>query len=253
MRTIAHIMLLLATLPVVSVAQTLEISVVTDWETVSYYGSIEETQKAIDAAVDYADTIFTEQLGIDIDVVYVDIPLTSADDTIANHTHVNFLMESVFDYRINTQHIQADATVFLTIRDLGSGSTDYAGYANIKSICSANAIALVELFNNGLDGETLAHELAHVLGAVHDEDTPCSNTGYLMSHAVHSGNSQLSQCSIDAIKETVEIYGSCMVETDPVDPVITPVPKRSGGSGSMDIFFLLMLIAVMSAQSTRTE
>jgi hypothetical protein len=252
MKTIAHIMLL-AALPVVSVAQTLETSIVTDWETVSYYGSIEETQKAIEAAVNYADTIFTEQLGIDIEVVYVDIPQTAADDTIENHRHVNFLMESVFDYRINTQHIEADATVFLTVRDLTSGSTDYAGYANIKSICSANAIALVELFNNGLDGETLAHELAHVLGAVHDEDTPCANTGYLMSHAVHSGNSQLSQCSIDDIKDTIEVYGYCMIENEPSVPVITPEPRRSGGSGSMDIFFLLLLIAVISAQSTRTE
>ena len=257
MRNYAHIALALAAMPVLSVAQTLETSIITDWETVSYYGSVDETRKAIESAVAYADAIFTEQLGINIEITHVDAPLSASDDTIENHTHVTFLMESEFDYRINNaEHMDADVTLFLSVRDLSSGSTNYAGYANIKSVCSANAIALVELTNNGLDGETLAHELAHVLGAVHDGDAPCEDTsthGYLMSHAVHTGNSQLSQCSIDTIKSVVEAYGYCMVENDPATPVITPVPTQNGGAGSMDIFFLLILIAVFSAQSTRTD
>ena len=239
-------------------AQVLETSVITDWETVSYYGSVEETENAINAAIEYADNIFVQQLGIDIEVTYVDIPVSESDDTVAGHNHVVSLIESLRDYRYeNADHFAADITLFLSVREFTTGSSQYAGYAYVKSICSANSIAMTRLFNNGLDGETLAHEMAHVLGAVHDGDSPCESTntrGYLMSSAVHTGNSNFSQCSIDTIKTRLEAYGYCMVE-DTTVPVITPVPTTNtsrGGGGAIDILFLFIMV-VITTLSTRTD
>ena len=44
----------------------LETSVITDWETISHYGSQEEAQKAIDATIAYADVLLTQQVSVDV-------------------------------------------------------------------------------------------------------------------------------------------------------------------------------------------
>ena len=260
MKKYAHIMLALAAFPVVSTAQTLEASIVTDWETVSYYGSVEETRKRIEATVAYADAITSEYFGIPIEITYIDIPASESEDTIANHTHVDFLLESLFDYRnSNSDHYYSDTTIMLTKRDLTRGTQNLGGVAYIGSVCTAKSLSITELADNGLDGETLAHELAHVLGAVHDGESPCQDTpsyGYLMSPNLHSGNFHPSQCTIDTIALHTQIFGNCLNEVNVGPAPITPTPREErggGGGGSISIFFLLMLIAVFPAQSTRTE
>ena len=164
-------------------------------------------------------------------------------------------MDSLWTYRFeNPEHYNADITVLITKRDLAIGSRDLAGYANIKSVCSASSMAIVELVDNGLDGQTLAHEIAHVLGAVHDGDEPCENedsNGYLMSSRTHTGTDFLSQCSIDTINSTIDIFGGCLLEdntTSVEPPVVSDVPQSSsGGGGSIDIaFFLLLLVLSIS-------
>jgi hypothetical protein len=232
-------------------AQTMEISIVTDWETVSHYGSVEETQIAIDSVVEYADVLFNNQLNIQSLITFVDIPATESEDTIANHTHAISLMDSLFEYVIaHEEHYYADIVVMLTKRDIAVGSTDYVGYAKIKSVCTANSLVIVELYDNGLDGSTLAHELAHVLGAVHDGDVPCESTpsrGYLMSSSTHTGTDNFSQCSIDTINSVVATHGYCLYE-DNTTPVVTqpPIvtPTRRGGSGSISIIFIIALLVI---------
>lgn len=252
-------MLALAAFPVVSTAQTLEASIVTDWETVQYYGSVEETRKKIEDTVAYADAITSEYFDIPIEITYIDIPASASEDTIAKHTHVDFLLESLFDYRIsNENHFYSDTTIMFTKRDLTRGTQNLGGVAYIGSVCKANSISITELTDNGLDGETLAHELAHVLGAVHDGEEPCEDTpsyGYLMSPTLHSGNFHPSQCTIDTIELHTRIFGNCLNEVNLSPTPITPTPtEERGGGGAINIFFLLiLLIAVIPAQSTRTE
>ena len=234
-------------------AQTIEISVVTDWETVSYYGSVDDTKIAIDAAFEYADNIFNGQLSIGSDITSYDIPATESEDTIANHTHAVSLMDSLFEYVIaNEQHYNADVTVLVTKRDIAIGSKDLAGYAKIKTVCSANSMAIVELVDNGLDGATLAHELAHVLGAVHDGDAPCESTpnrGYLMSSATHTGTDNFSQCSIDTINSVVSTLGYCLFEdnTTPVATTTPPVVETTRGGGKVSPLFIFILVLLVLA------
>lgn len=227
-----------------SYARAVEVSVVTDWETVSYYGSVEETESVIQTVFEYAGNIFSEQLNIELTVVYLDIPSSASEDLVAKHTHAKFLIDELFTYRNSIpEHYSADLMVLVTKRNLAIGGQDLAGYANIKYICSAKSIAMIELFDNGLDGQTLAHEIAHVMGAVHDGEVPCETTGrgYLMSSSVHNGSDYFSQCSIDTINETLEIFGDCLEpKPDSKPPVI--IPPRKGGGGSIDLLFILLLI-----------
>ncbi len=254
-----RILLTLLLLPVVSSAQTLEASIVTDWETVQYYGSVEETREKIEATVAYADAILDDYFGIPIDVTYIDVPASASEDVIAGHTHVDFLLESLVDFRANDpNHFYSDTTILLTKRDLTRGSQNFGGVAYIGSVCTLKSLSVTELEDNGLDGETLAHELAHVLGAVHDGDPPCEHepsSGYLMSPNLYSGNFHPSQCTIDTIALHTQLFGNCLNEVNLSPTPITPTPtEESGGGGSLSIFtILLLLIAVFPAQSTRTE
>ncbi len=230
--------------------RTVEVSVVTDWETVSHYTSIDEIESIISSTFLYANNIFSNQMDISLKVTHIDIPETEAEDTIANHTHVSFLINSLIDYRNeNPNHYNADVTVMLTKRDLTLGTRNLLGFGMTRRMCSASSAALVELTDNGLDGQTLAHELGHVLGAVHDGIEPCENIstrGYLMAPLIRNGSDFLSQCSIDTINSVVEIYSNCLLEDNTTPVELTPITdqpfERKGGRGSIDITFLLMLL-----------
>ena len=216
-------------------ASTLEVSVIVDLE-----------EDATDVVFKYAGNILSEQLNIETEIVYID-----TDPDLPEHTHAPALMDSLFTYRTeNVGLFYSDVMVLLTSRDLKNGTRDLVGYARIGAICSGMSIVIVEITNNGLDGQTLAHEIAHNLGAVHDGDTPCEDTprGYLMSSAIHNGSDYLSQCSIDTINAHIEIFGGCLSEANVppvvVDPPIIDIPTRGGG-GSMNILFILFLLTLI--------
>lgn len=241
-------------------AQTIEMSVVTDWETVSYYTSVEEIESVITSSIIHANNIFKDQLDIRIKMTYLDIPATEADDTIENHNHVGFLSESLIDYRNNnSDHYNADVTVLFTKRPLTTGTRNYVGYVyRLGSICTSLSVAIVKLADNGLDYLTVAHELGHVLGAAHDGEGACENEpsrGYLMSSSVYSGGITLSQCSIDAITTTLETNGGCLFEdnttvVDPPEPPTTDAPFGSNsGGGAIDIFMLFALLLAVRAKN----
>ena len=230
MKPLFFILLLLCS---VANASTLEVSVIVDLE-----------EDATDVVFEYAGNILSQQLDIETEIVHVDI-----NPVLEGHAHAKFLIESLFDYRVNNpDHYYSDITVLLTDRDLKLGTQDLAGYANIGSICSANSIAIIEITNNGLDGQSLAHEIAHVLGSGHDGEAPCENTssrGYLMASSIHNGSDFLSQCSIDTINAHIEIYGGCLLEANVPPVIVVPpvvdIPQRRGGGGSFSLLFILLL------------
>jgi hypothetical protein len=245
--------------------RTIEVSVVTDWETVSSYTSIDEIESIISSTFVHASRIFEDSLDLNLKITYLDIPTTETEDIIADHTHPGFLSNSLIDYRNdNPNHRDADVTVLFTKRLLSTGTGNYLGFVHrIGSICSSISVAIVKLTDNGLDYLTLAHELGHVLGAAHDGEGPCEGdptTGFLMSSSVFRGGVALSQCSIDKISSTIETSGQCLLEDNVAPPPpITPPPVTTdepfGGSGSMDIMFLLTLfiMVVITTLSTRAD
>ena len=191
--------------------------------------------------------ILSQQLGVVVAVTNTDIPQIASDDTLANDTNPISLIDALHDYSIEKEyHVTSDITILLTSRRLSTGSNNYVGYAKIETICSTNSLVIVSLYDNGLDGQTLAHEIIHVLGAVHDGNEPCeatSSRGYLMSAAVHNGSDNLSQCSIDTVATTLARRGYCLLETstvDPVDPVIPVIEPISGG-GSIGMLAIQVL------------
>lgn len=251
--------------------RTVEVSVVADWEAVSQYTSIEEIESLIKASMGHASRIFEDELDLSLKMTYLDIPATEEEDILTNNTHPGHLSNSrteysLIDYRNdNPNHRDADVTVLFTKRPLTTSGKNYLGFVHrIGSICSSISVAIVKLTDNGLDYLTLAHELGHVLGAKHDGSGTCENeptTGFLMSSSVFLGGVSLSQCSIDAINSIFETSGQCLSEynTSPPPPITPPPPVTTdepfGGSGSIDIMFLLTLfiMVVITTLSTRAD
>lgn len=194
-----------------------------------YLSVIAEPNVIADDVVRDAAAIYQDQLGIDLQVTY------SETATVSAHTHVEFLLDDVVAYRRgNVQHRAADVTVLFTRRDIRMGTSDYVGYATTGPACSANASAVVQLTGTD-DSVTLAHEIAHTLGVMHDE-TP----GWLMS-SLYAGPT-FSPDSVLTIRASG--FEQCRSPAAASDP---EVAKPQGGGGAMDgplFFVLLVLLAV---------
>ena len=252
----------------VNAAPRVEMSIVTDWATVAYFGSIEETRKAIDSAVAHAAYIYRDQLGVELIASHVEIPQGPAADVLAKHTHAKFLLDAVMEHRLqNGVHRTADVTALLTVRKLQLGSQSLSGYATMGPACSANASAIVSLRHGGLDGQTLAHEVAHTLGVGHDGESPCEHeekNGWLMS-ATDFGAEHFSQCSIETIRHALETFRECFEEPSAGAPLQPPAPvlpsaarlpsearasvestPSSGGGGILDMLAVALLLACVA-------
>jgi hypothetical protein len=249
--------LLFLTTGVTRAESRLELSVVTDWQTVVLFGSPEKTEQAIHSIVAHTATIYKEQLGIELVLIHTRVPQDQTQDDLPTHTQPEFLLRSMQEYRTNhPKHRAADVTALISSRDLHIGSKIYSGYANIGPVCSATSVALVSLQSTGLEAFTLAHEIAHTIGGSHDGEVPCENesrTGWIMSASgTYSGN-RFSACSVDVIRESIERFGDCISEPPPVAsgsgstaPALANASEESdGGGGSWDALSALALASML--------
>jgi len=235
----------------------LELSVVTDWQTVTLFGSPEKTEQAIHSIVEHTATIYKEQLGIELVLTSTQVPQDPTQDDVPADTQPEFLLRSMQEYRTNhPKHRAADVTALISSRNLHIGSKIYSGYANIGPVCSATSVALVSLQSTGVEAVTLAHEIAHTIGASHDGEVPCENespTGWIMAASGTYGGDRFSACSADVIKESIERFGDCISEPpvaasasgSTAPPVASASVSSDGGGGSWDALSALALAGVL--------
>jgi hypothetical protein len=235
-------------------AATVEMSVVTDWDTVQWFGSVEETRRAIDATVEYTRRLYQEQLGVDVVVTFAEIPASGAADPFSAQQDAKLLLKDVHAHRTsNPSHRRTDVTALFTTRKLNIGSRDLLGIAS-TGVCSARSSTVVRLQSSGLDGPALAHELAHTIGAHHDGETPCeheASSGWLMGATI-TGADHFSQCSLETIK--VEMAAGGCFESSAAEATFAageneraaPAEGGSGGGGGAfsPMFLLLGALAL---------
>lgn len=147
-----------------------------------------DDRAAADEAVRQATAIYAAQLGVELAVVSVDVA------EVAQHSQAFALLDGLKVYRFAQGYDRtSDATVLLTSRELTRG---YQGIATAGPPCSASASVVVSLKADGLDGQILAHELAHTLGVSHDP-----GAGWLMSDSPsRTGADAFSPDSIATVK-----------------------------------------------------
>ncbi|XP_075727059.1 venom metalloproteinase BumaMPs1-like isoform X2 [Rhipicephalus microplus] len=208
---------------------TVELHVISDEYHQKHFGPMQALIEYISVMVTAVNLRFQSMLGLHIRFKLVGTT-RSYDDTFATLL-VGVLdtwrtLEGLVQY-IKHGHVYGsfDALYLMSGRDLASirsnGYVDknVAGLAYVGQVCTIHAVAEGEDVARSYAGvHTMAHELAHTLGATHDpkDSSNCSwSQGFLMSYEDKGANKyRLSDCSQDEIRKVFKsLEVSCIQET----------------------------------------
>ncbi len=175
------------------------------------------TAAAIITRLNNVDGIYSEQIGVQINVPLVET-FTDVTDPFTAVTDPGTLLEEVAAYRLATPGQQDQGLTHLyTGRDL-DGTT--VGIAYMEALCRSRFGAGLSQggTNATFDSLVTAHEIGHNFGAPHDAVTgsPCEAepATFIMATSLNSGNDQFSACSIMEMQDDIAA-ASC----------ITPLPS----------------------------
>lgn len=242
--------------------EAVEISILGDADYLARYSSEAQARDAILTRLNNVDGIFSSQVGVELQVVSVDLTgeLTAG---LSATTDPSTLLEELGQLRRQTPAlVDTGLTHLFTGRQL-NGNT--AGIAYTVSLCSPRYAASLTMAHNSaaLDALIIAHEIGHVFGAPHDGTQQCASTPqnqYIMTPTLTTSVTSFSQCSLDEINEVIDSY-SCVVAlpapspAQPAPPAPSPAPPTpppgndgGGGGGSLDPSLLLLLLALLAAR-----
>jgi hypothetical protein len=202
-------------------------SAIGDFEFTQARGGELAAEAAITTRLNNVDGIFSEQVGVQIDVQYID-PITDPNVQL-NKFDANALLVQVSEYRLQTPaHNNHGLTHLYTGKDL---DTSTVGVAWQGTLCENYFGAGLSEGNAGATNDSLiaAHEIGHNFGAEHDgfPGGSCeSETGaFIMSPALN-GSNQFSACSISAMQAQAAA-ASCVDALPAVDVSVRPIGQVS--------------------------
>ncbi len=186
------------------------------------------TEAAVIARMNIVDGIYSEQVGVQINLVQIRAlaqngTLTSTSASTLLNQFGNFTNSSSFDHP-GVAHL-------FTGRNL-NGST--VGVAFLSSLCNARfGIGVDQIRGGGTAGAlVVAHELGHNFGAPHDNQggSVCASTGsnFIMNPSLNNQD-QFSPCSLQQMRPVVN-GASCITVIDLTRPVVTITSPADGAS-----------------------
>ncbi|HLA71242.1 MAG TPA: M12 family metallo-peptidase [Steroidobacteraceae bacterium] len=232
-----------------------EISILGDATYLARFASEAEARDAILTRLNNVDGIFSSQVGVELQVVSVNIAgeLTAG---LSATTDPSALLEELGQLRQQSPAlVDTGLTHLFTGRQLDG---DTAGIAYTLALCSQRFAASLATAHNSaaLDALITAHEIGHVFGAPHDGTQQCESTPqnqYIMTPTLTTSVTSFSQCSLDQINAVIDSY-ACVVALPPPGPAppAPPAPPPGdnggggggGGGGSLDPSLLLLLFAL---------
>jgi hypothetical protein len=234
-----------------------EISILGDAAYLARYPSETEARDAILTRLNTVDGIFSSQVGVELQVVSVNIAgeLTAG---LSATTDSSALLEELGRLRQQSPAlVDTGLTHLFTGRQLDGNS---AGIAYTLALCSPRFAASLAMAHNSaaLDALITAHEIGHVFGAPHDGTEQCASTPqnqYIMTPTLNTSVTSFSQCSLDQINAVIDSY-ACVVALPPPGPAppAPPAPPPGddggggGGGGSLDPSLLLLLLVLRAAR-----
>ncbi|MBT8080123.1 MAG: DUF11 domain-containing protein [Gammaproteobacteria bacterium] len=174
------------------------------------------------------DGIFSEQLGVQITLPFIEVFTDSAADPFTDETDAGAFIDELSDYRVATANHNSRALTHLyTGKDLDGSTVGIAFSGDLAILCSTTFGVGLREANFGLTTDALiaAHEIGHNFGAPHDTEagSDCENEapGFLMEPTLN-GSDQFSQCSKDEMQPNIDaaIAASCIVPLPSIDMTI---------------------------------
>ncbi|HTU67787.1 MAG TPA: M12 family metallo-peptidase [Steroidobacteraceae bacterium] len=239
-----------------------ELSVLGDAAYLARYPNEAQARDALLTRLNLVDGIFSSQVGVELQVVSVDL---SADATAALSatTDPGTLLGELGRVRQQDAELSATGVTHLfTGRQLDGQS---AGIAYTLALCSQRFGASLAMAHGSatVDALITAHEIGHVFGAPHDGTEQCASTPqdqYIMTPTLISPVTSFSQCSLDQINAVLDSY-SCVKALPAPSPAPpeTPAPPPAesgssgggGGGGLLDPILLVLLLALTVARRAR--
>ena len=148
---------------------------------------------------------------------------------------------------------QHDLVMALTAQDMQiRGRSNVIGYAYLGGVCSSSTRQVTIVEDNGsYNGVgTAAHEIGHLLGAVHDGDygdETCRAGDYIMS-PWSNGAKQRSDCSVKQIRDFVTSRKARCLHNKPSG---AEYPELVGGCVSMPILLCLAFFLIMRSDEQK--
>ena len=202
--------------------QEMGVGMVGDFEFTSAKGGDAGAAAAIVTRMNNVDGIFSEQLGVQLNINVIDT-FSGAADPFTGTTVAVDLLDEVADYRLATptQNTQG-LTHLYTGRDL---DTSTVGIAYQGVLCATSRGAGLSEGNGGATFDSLiaAHELGHNFGAPHDGEagSPCeSETGAFIMAPSLNGSDQFSSCSILNMQDNID-RAACITALPSVDIAVS--------------------------------
>lgn len=202
-------------------ASELNLGAVGDFEFSNAKGA--NARSAILTRLNNVDGIYSQQLGVQINVPIVDI-FTDSNDPFSDTTVAGDLLDEVNLYRFSDSGQRSmGLTHLFTGRNL-DGST--VGIAWIGTLCSStHGTGLSEGNSSSLiDSMIAAHEIGHNFGAPHDGEpgSPCESEppdAYIMATQVNTSG-QFSACSITEMQDDIN-RAACIMALPSTDISVT--------------------------------
>jgi uncharacterized repeat protein (TIGR01451 family) len=194
----------------------IDLGAIGDFEFVDRIGA--NADAAIVTRLNNVDGIFSEQLGVQINVGTLEIH-SDPDDPFTDTLDSGELLDELSAYRLDTPVQRGQGLTHLyTGRNL---DTTTVGIAFLGALCSPRfGAGLSEGRRSALNDSLIAaHEIGHNFGAPHDgeEGSPCEaeSEDFLMAPSLN-GSDQFSQCSIAEMQPHIADAG-CITALPSVD------------------------------------